>query len=145
MKGRNEAECTQGRNRWLQALALIVVVGVGLGWRSGDLPLSDFAVKYGGDALWAWMVFLGLTVLFPRSETLPLAGAALGFAWTVEFLQLHHGAWIEAVRTTRLGRLALGTTFNPPDLIAYAIGIGVGAAVDLRRLSPRGHTSADRF
>lgn len=124
---------------------MVAVVGMGLGWRSGKLPLPGFAAKYGGDALWAWMVFLGLTVLFSRSRTLPLAAVALGIAWTVEFLQLHHGAWLEAARSTRLGRLALGTAFNPPDLIAYAIGIGVGAAVDLRRQGRRDHTPADRF
>lgn len=123
---------------------MVCVVGIGLGWRSGHLPLSGFASKYGGDALWAWMVFLGLTVLFPRTRTLRLAAAALVLAWMVEFLQLHHGAWIGAVRSTLLGRLVLGTTFNPPDLIAYGVGIGVGVAVDLRRLGRRGHTSADR-
>jgi hypothetical protein len=108
----------------------VLIVG-GLGWRSGHLPFPGFLVKYGGDALWAWLVFLGLTAVFAKSRTLPLAIAALGVAGTVEFLQLHHGPWLEAARSTRLGRLALGTTFNPPDLIAYAVGIAVGAAVDL--------------
>ena len=123
---------------------MIAVVGTGLGWRFGDLPLPGSVTKYGGDALWAWMVFLGLTVLFPRSRTLPLAAAALGVAWTVEFLQLHHGAWIEVARSTRLGRLALGTTFNPPDLIAYAVGIAVGAGMDRRCLGRHGSSSPAR-
>lgn len=111
------------------------IVGVGLWWRSGHLPFPQFLVKYGGDALWAWLVFLGLTAVFAKSRTLPLAIAALVVAATVEFLQLHHGPWLEAARSTRLGRLALGTTFNPPDLIAYAVGIAIGAALDLGSLS----------
>lgn len=121
----------------MQFLGMLAVMGIGLGWRSGSLPFPGILVKYGGDALWAWMVFLGLTVLRPRSPTLPLAVMALGIAWTVEGLQLHHGAWIEAARSTRFGRLALGTTFNPPDLVAYAVGIAVGATVDRMR-RPRG-------
>ena len=124
---------------------MVAVVGMGLGWRSGKLPFPGFAAKYGGDALWAWMVFLGLTVLFPRGRTLPLAAVALGIAWTVEFLQLHHGAWLEAARSTQLGRLAQGTTFNPPDLIAYGVGIGVGAAMDWRNLGRRVRTSRARW
>ncbi|MFM7817901.1 MAG: DUF2809 domain-containing protein [Verrucomicrobiota bacterium] len=145
MRERDEAECPRGRNRWLQALVMVAVVGMGLGWRFGHLPLPGFAAKYGGDALWAWMVFLGITALFPRSRTLPLAAVALGIAWTVEFLQLHHGAWLDAARSTQLGRLALGTTFNPPDLIAYGVGIGVGAAMDRRNLGRRVRSSRARW
>lgn len=114
---------------------MAVLIVVGLGWRSGHLPFPGFLVKYGGDALWAWLVFLGLTAVFPGRRTLPLAVGALAVAVTVEFLQLHHGPWLEAARSTRLGRLALGSTFNPPDLVAYAVGIAVGAAVDLCGLS----------
>lgn len=119
------------------------VMALGLGWRSGYLPLSGFLTKYGGDALWAWMVFLALTVAFPRHGSGSLALSALGIAWAVEFLQLHHGAWIDAVRSTQLGRMALGTTFNPPDLIAYAVGIALGAWVDLRCVDRDGQASAD--
>jgi hypothetical protein len=114
---------------------MAVLIVVGLGWRSGHLPFPGFLVKYGGDALWAWLLFLGLTAVFPKSRTLPLAIAALAVAATVEFLQLHHGPWLEAARSTRLGRLALGSTFNPPDLIAYAVGIAIGAALDLGSVS----------
>jgi hypothetical protein len=114
---------------------MAVLIVVGLGWRSGHLPFPGFLVKYGGDALWAWLVFLGLSAVFPRRRTLPLAVGALAVAATVEFLQLHHGPWLEVARSTRLGCLALGSTFNPPDLVAYAVGIAVGAAVDLCGLS----------
>ncbi len=143
MRGKGKATDTSRRSRLVQLLGLLAVVGIGLGWRSGHLPLPGFLTKYGGDALWAWMVFLGLTLFFPRSRTLPLAAAALGVAWTVEMLQLHHGAWIETVRSTRLGRLALGTTFNPPDLIAYVAGIVLGAWVDRRVLRGRGRSSSE--
>jgi hypothetical protein len=31
------------------------------------------------------------------------------------------------IRHTRLGHLVLGSIFNPPDLLAYAAGVGLGA------------------
>src|SRR5688572_10101869 len=53
-----------------------------------------------------------------------------GFAWSVEYLQLYHAPWIDAIRSTRLGRLVLGSVFNSPDLLAYVIGIALGALAE---------------
>ena len=55
---------------------------------------------------------------------------AFCFAWSVEFLQLYHAHWIDVLRSTRLGRLVLGTSFNSPDLIAYVAGIALGALAE---------------
>jgi hypothetical protein len=54
------------------------------------------------------------------------------FAWGVEFSQLYHAPWIDAIRATPPGRLVLGNTFNWPDLFAYALGVGLGAWVEWR-------------
>jgi len=115
------------RNRPIFAVATALVIGAGLLWRSGLFPLPDFVAKYGGDALWALVVFLCFGIAFHRSSTARIALAAVSFAWSVEFLQLYHAPWIEAIRSTRLGRLVLGTTFNSPDMLAYVIGIALGA------------------
>lgn len=114
------------RNRAIYAMAAALVIGTGLLWRSGLVPLSDFVSKYGGDALWALMVFLCFGIAFHRSSTVRIALAALCFAWCIEFLQLYHAPWIDGIRSTRPGRLVLGTTFNSPDLLAYVIGIALG-------------------
>ena len=119
------------RSRPLRFLAMGLVVLAGLGLRSGDVPLPAAIIKYGGDALWSTMVFVGITAICPRGRTRHLAAAALAFSWGVEFLQLHHDVVLDAIRSTRLGRLALGTTFNPPDLAAYAVGVGLGEVVDV--------------
>jgi hypothetical protein len=94
------------------------------------VPLSGFFSKYGGDALWALMVFLCFGFAFCRSSTLRIALGALCFAWAIEFLQLYHAHWIDTVRATRVGRLVLGDTFNGPDLIAYTVGIAVGVVAE---------------
>ncbi|MFO1458361.1 MAG: DUF2809 domain-containing protein [Verrucomicrobiota bacterium] len=114
------------RNRLLYAGAVVLVLGLGLLWRSKLLPLPVAITKYGGDALWALMVFLGIGFIRPMSPTLQVGLTALGFAWVIEFLQLYHAPWIDGLRATLPGRLILGSTFNAPDLLAYAVGIGVG-------------------
>jgi hypothetical protein len=78
------------------------------------------------------MVFLGFGFLLPRAPTLTITMLALSFSWGVEFSQLYHAPWINAIRATIPGRLVLGSTFNWPDLPAYAIGIGAGAWAEWR-------------
>jgi hypothetical protein len=120
------------RNRALYAVVALAVVACGLLWRSGLIPLPQWLSKYGGDALWALMVFVGFGFLLPRAPTWVVAPLALSFSWGVEFSQLYHAPWIDAVRASIPGRLVLGNTFNWPDLPAYAVGIALGALAEWR-------------
>jgi Protein of unknown function (DUF2809) len=88
--------------------------------------------QYGGDALWALLVFLGFGFFLPRISTRRLAMASIGFAWAIEFSQLYHAPWIDSIRAIQIGRLVLGSTFNWPDLLAYGIGIALGAWLESR-------------
>jgi hypothetical protein len=115
------------RSRVLYAVLALAVVAAGLLWRSGLIPLPQWLSNNGGDALWALMVFLGFGFLMPRKTTGMIALLALAFSWGVEFSQLYHAPWIDSIRATLPGRLVLGSTFNWPDLIAYAVGIALGA------------------
>jgi Protein of unknown function (DUF2809) len=115
------------RSRPTYALAATLVIGIGLLWRSKLLPLPYFVAKYGGDSLWALVVFLCLGFSFPRGSTTRMALLAVGFAWSIEFLQLYHAPWIDGIRSTRLGHLVLGSVFNSKDLLAYAVGVALGA------------------
>lgn len=123
---RNYQNATPTRGRvWYAVLAGLVIVA-GLLWRSKLMFLPPFLSKYGGDALWALMVFFGMGFVFPRLSTRSLALLAMGFSCAVEFSKLNHAPWIDAVRSTLPGRLVLGHTFNWPNLTAYAIGIALG-------------------
>ncbi len=66
---------------------------------------------------------------------------AVCFAWSIEFLQLYHAPWIDMIRSTRLGRLVLGRTFNSPDLIAYFVGIMLGALAEIVYLNASRRTN----
>lgn len=96
------------------------------------IPLDPALSNYGGDALWALMVFVGFGFLIACASTAMNALLALAFSWSVEFSQLYHAPWIDAIRATLPGKLVLGNTFNWPDLLAYAVGIGFGAMVECR-------------
>lgn len=115
------------------ALAMVGVIAAGLAWRSAANPMSPFLHKYGGDALWALLIFLGVRGVFLRATIWRVALLSLTICFAVEFSQLYHAPWIDSLRATRLGGLALGSTFNAPDLLAYLIGVALGCGVELRR------------
>jgi hypothetical protein len=125
------ANARRSRNALIQIFAILLVIAAGLFLRSRFCPFPSWLVKYGGDALWALLVFLGFGLMLPRMGTIRIAAIAFAFSCAVEFSQLYHAPWIEAIRATRLGLLAIGSTFHPPDFLAYAAGIGFGMGWEL--------------
>ncbi len=120
------AAALSNRHRLRQALAMTIVVSAGLLWRSPWLGLPELPRKYGGDALWALLVFFGFGFLLPRRPTRAIALLAMTFSGLIEFSQLYHAPWIDSIRATRLGALVLGSVFNWPDFSAYGLGIATG-------------------
>ena len=118
------------RSRITCVALLLLTVALGLASRRSPSRLPEFVVAYAGDALWAAMVFWLAAVLLPRGRTARLAAGALAFALVVETSQLYHAPWIDAVRATRAGALALGHGFLWSDLACYAVGVAVAALFD---------------
>lgn len=117
------------RHRLIYGCLLIGALLLGLASRRffGDIP---FVKLYVGDSLWALMVFFGFAFLFPRCPTRTTASVALLFCFGIEFSQLYHAPWIDAVRATTLGGLVLGFSFVWSDLLCYSVGIAVGVFID---------------
>lgn len=120
---------TRKLNRWFYLLAMMISLLLGLLWRSGWILLPKWLSKYGGDAIWAMMVFFGIGFLMPRRSVNRLALQALCFSWFVEFSQIYHAPWIDSLRSTLLGRLILGSVFHWPDLFAYLVGVIIAVGV----------------
>ena len=118
------------RSRPLYILWIGLTIGAGLLLRSRFVSLPESVEKYGGDALWALMVFFGFALIFHRASTGRIGLLALGFAWAIEFSQLYRAPWIDGIRATRIGHLVLGSVFNAPDLLAYAVGIALGGVFE---------------
>ena len=125
------------RRRGHLALAGGLVVAAGLGSRAFPFLVPASLGKYPGDALWATMVLFGLAFLRPAARPLHLAIFALSLSWLVEFSQLYQADWINSLRATRVGHLALGSTFHGADLPAYAAGVLIGLGLDIVLLSGR--------
>lgn len=108
--------------------AALAAIALGLALRARRGALPPPAADALGDALWAAMVFWWAGALAPRAPLGARAAAALTFAFAAEAAQLWRAPWLVALRATRLGHLVLGADFDPPDLAAYAAGVGAAAA-----------------
>lgn len=126
------------RSRTRHTVLVLAVIAAGLASRRFPLLLPEALGKYPGDALWALMVLLLWGIARPGWPVGRVAAAALATSFAVEFSQLYQADWINAVRHTTPGHLVLGSTFHAPDLLAYTVGVALGAVLDalLLRFSP---------
>jgi hypothetical protein len=106
------------------SLAVIVPVGFyskfyrgpGALWVNGSLG----GVFY--DIFWCLLVAL----ILPRARPGKIALAVLTATCFLEFLQLWHPPFLEAIRRTFLGATILGSTFDWSDFPYYFVGSGIG-------------------
>lgn len=127
------------RDRRVFALLVVVAIALGLASRRYGGALPGFVAEYAGDTLWATMVFFLLAFAFPAKRTAALASATLVIAFVVELSQLYHAPWIDVVRSTRFGALALGSGFLWSDLVCYTVGVGLGVLVERVLVRSRRH------
>ena len=118
------------RSRWLIAILALLVIAVGLASRRGLAQFPAVLGNYPGDALWAWVVLLCVAWVQPAITRRRLVGVSLVVAFAIEFLQLYQAPWMQALRANKLAYLVLGNGFDPLDLLAYVVGIALGAEVD---------------
>ncbi|HEY0709566.1 MAG TPA: DUF2809 domain-containing protein [Polyangia bacterium] len=122
------------RSRYV-ALALgTIVVGLVVHFAGRSMPNAVRDVI--GDALWAIMMTWWVSAAFPRPAASARAAIALGICYAVEMSQLIHTPGLNAVRSTTLGHLVLGSGFDPRDFAAYAFGV-VAAWLMERALTSR--------
>jgi len=125
------------RARAVAVTAAVVTVAAGLAVRAG----ADGAfAKYAGSVLYTVLLCALVTFCAPRARPVAVAGTALALSWAVELLQLT-GVPAELAARSTAARLVLGSTFNAPDLLWYAVGAAGAWAVHAggRRLAtPQG-------
>ncbi|MEO0480306.1 MAG: DUF2809 domain-containing protein [Planctomycetota bacterium] len=108
-------------------VASVLVVGLGLGTRSYEGPLGEWGRASGGGVFYVVLLAL-LPALVVPSWTRTSAGrwflalSATALSILVELSQLWHTPWLDELRQTRVGALALGSRFSELDLIAYPLG-----------------------
>ncbi|MGW0855287.1 ribosomal maturation YjgA family protein [Streptomyces sp. NPDC002690] len=77
--------------------------------------------KYAGDALYTVLIHALVVLVAPRVRPAFAAGVALAFSCAVEVAQLT-GVPAGLSARSEVFRLVLGSTFNAPDLLWYAVG-----------------------
>ena len=117
------------RRRLAFVVLALCTIALGL-WVHGSIALGETARDVVGDALWATMIAWWIGALTPRSRLAARSAAAFGICLTVELSQLLHTASLDSVRETALGRLVLGSGFDPRDVAAYAVGVALAAACE---------------
>ena len=65
-----------------------------------------------------------------QASTWKIGCLAMAFSVVIELSQLYHAPWIDSIRHTTLGGLILGFGFLWSDLACYAVGVGLGAAIE---------------
>jgi hypothetical protein len=118
--------------------------------RSGAPWMPAFIVAYGGDTLWAWMVFMIIRLATPRWAIWKSAALTLAISYAVETSQLYHAPWIDAIHgfhigPVRIGLILFGDTFIWSDMACYTVGVLAGALAEwaMRMLFARPNTSPE--
>jgi hypothetical protein len=76
------------------------------------------------------MVFLLVATIASGLSRRSVALVAAVIAIGVELFRLVHTPWLDAFRLTMVGALLLGRIFSLWDILAYGVGIAVGALLD---------------
>lgn len=118
------------RQRFAYLLAAFFVIVIGLLTLPLRRILSETFISAIGDALWSLAVYLLLTLARPNWAAKRIFIAALVFSVCIEFSQIYHAPWIDALRRTLPGRLILGWQFDWQDLTWYLCGCLMGWGLD---------------
>lgn len=117
------------RAKWLALAGLCIPLGLATRPFKRHFDALGSAL---GDALWALLVFSLVCAALPAWPLSRRVLLTLGLAWLVEISQLWHAPWLDALRHTKLGALAIGGSFSLGDLACYAVGIALGALLARR-------------
>jgi hypothetical protein len=111
-------------------LLVPLVICTAFGTRSSASWIPAFIAEYGGDTLWAFMVFMVIRIIAPRWAIWKSAVLTLTISYLVETSQLYHAPWIDAIRSYRLGVILLGNCFVWSDIVCYTVGVLSGAIAE---------------
>ena len=101
------------------------LIATGLVIRSVGSPpgwLSD----HGGGMIYVLFWCFAARYAWPESAASRIVVAVLGATCVVEGLQLWHPLWLESVRSTSLGSILLGSSFDVLDIMHYSLAAGIG-------------------
>ena len=108
---------------------IAVLVAFGLGSKAYSGPGEAWIRGSAGGHLLRRVWILAWLWVRPRTQVGSLTVVVTVVTCGIEFAQLWHPPWLDALRDTRVGGLLLGSTFAWSDFPAYLIGGVVGYAL----------------
>jgi cytochrome c biogenesis protein CcdA len=108
------------RNRLLIALTLVTPLGFATKFYQG--PGEHFVRSYLGGSLYEVFWVLAVLLVWPGLSPFRVAAGVLTVTVLLEFAQLWHPPFLQAIRSTFLGHALLGSTFSWLDLPCYVAG-----------------------
>lgn len=119
------------RSRAFLLISVCVVIASGLliVWLAPYLP--TWVRAHFGDVLVCVAIYLAAAAIVPRIRPVPLAIGTFAFAVSVELTQLFRSPALDAFRATLAGQLTIGASFDPLDIVHYAIGTAMALAFDI--------------
>ena len=131
------------RSRVAYAALALVTIAAGLGVHFRGDALTPASRDVLGDAIWAAMIVWWLSVIVPSASIRNRGLAALAICFAVELSQRYHTPALDALRSTAVGHMTLGSGFDPRDFMSYSLGVLVASLLEwtlrpwlLRRHSP---------
>jgi len=125
-----KSERTIQFGRWSQRgwilFSLLVVIPVGFYSKFYTGPAAHWVNNSLGGLFYEIFWCLLIAGLFPHLSPKWIAGSVCMATCGLEFLQLWHPPYLEAVRRTFIGQTILGTTFSLLDFPYYIAGSGAG-------------------
>ncbi|USR90999.1 DUF2809 domain-containing protein [Phormidium yuhuli AB48] len=128
------------------AIAMVVSIPLGIGTKFYSGIWERWVEGSAGGILYVMFGMFLLGFIFPELAAGAIALIVFLLTSLVEFSQLSQHPLLEAIRTTFIGRLLIGTTFDPWDFLDYFIGCMIGWVI-LRQLQRKVLTPKryDRF
>jgi hypothetical protein len=118
--------------------SIVLTIAIGLLSRKFAHALPALLSKNTGDILWAVVLYQVVSWGMKQQGVKQAVLASLTISVGVELYKFVHFPAADAFRETAISKLLLGTKFSFTNLVCYAIGIAVAAAIEWqfrRRLS----------
>ncbi len=113
------------RVRYISLALLTILAGLVIHLRGSGIAAAPRDIL--GDALWAAMIVWLVSAIIPQVVLIARSAIAYAICVLVELSQLYHAPAVDTMRATGVGRLVLGSGFDPRDFGAYAAGVACAA------------------
>jgi hypothetical protein len=117
-------------NRKYLFLILLLLIPIGLGTKFYRGPFEQWVHLYAGDIFYPMFWYFLARFVWPRLPCLWGAVGVFGFCALIEVSQMWKPVFLQTLRQTFFGAVLLGSGFDWPDFLYYAVGVGIAVGIE---------------